>query len=285
VLGPPTGAGNRRTTPPQPEGIRDFYDSFLESRMLQYRVGGNYRIEMANEGALALVEPHFHVLELGCGIGLTSERICERLETGHLWACDISSRNIWYAQKTVRARARQATFFVADFVNDFGAVENQLSAAPDAVVMVDVLEHIPAASRPEVFSNLRRITAPKACLFLSFPSPGYQAKLRQENPAELQPVDEVIRLEDLTDDARASGWHIRSWSLKDVWLRNQYVHAVLCRDIGVEAWTEEQPRARRLLGVAMARLVQPVARRYRYWKYVTRVFGHVGPDSVGRRNR
>lgn len=251
--------------------------------MLQYRIGGNYRIELANEGTLALVQPHFHVLELGCGIGLTSERISTRLETGHLWACDISSRNIWYAQRTVRAPARKVTFFVADFLNDFGAVEDQLSVAADVVVMVDVLEHVPAASRPEVLSNLRRITTPKACLFLSFPSPGYQAKLREENPAELQPVDEAIRLEDLTEEARASGWYVRSWSLKDVWLRNQYVHAVLCREIGVEAWTQQKPRGRRVLSGVVRRLVQPVARRYRYWKYVTRVFRHSEWESATRR--
>jgi len=238
--------------------------------MLGYRLHGNRRIDRANEKVLELVRADSRVVELGCGIGLTTEAIGGKLATGHCWSFDISPKNIWYARQTVHDA--NVTFAVADFVSVFSSVESLVPGPVDLVVMVDVVEHVPAADRQRVLADCAALVSRMGCLFLSFPSPWYQRHLAQNERDELQPVDEIIELATLNTEAIAAGWHIKEWILRDVWLRNQYVHAVLLRD--TETGPTRDPGSRRegLGGSLMARVLDRLLARYRRWKYVERVW-------------
>ncbi|MGH7646485.1 MAG: class I SAM-dependent methyltransferase [Gemmatimonadaceae bacterium] len=258
--------------------VRAFYDEFLESRMVQYRLFGNRRIERAAERIEPYIRRTHRVLDVGCGIGIVTERIAARAHDGRVWGIDLSPRNVWYASHTVRKS--NVSFFTADVVNDGGAIRDRTGAAFDVITLVDVIEHIPDAERAGLFASLRGLSAPNATLLLTYPSPQYQRWLQRNRPQELQIIDNVVELPTLLAEAGAAGYALRHYSLEDVWMRNQYVHAVLQTDAEVAAPARTQPT----LGQEIGDRVQRATRRaflvpWRRWRFVTRVLNEERRES------
>jgi len=253
--------------------ISEFYDSFLGSRMLDYRISGsNPRLDKAIRRIAETIRPGETLLDLGCGIGLVAEKVAARLNNSiAVWGCDISPKNIWYARKTVRLKG--AHFFEADLLSDFDEIIRTVGRA-DLIALVDVIEHIPIARHPELFANIARVANPSARLVLTYPNPLYQLYLKETNPAELQIIDQCVDYHDLERLALAHGFGLRHYSLEDVWLRNQYVHVVFERNIKLDSTspgrTGFNSRARvRLQSAFRAMFIY----RFRRWKYVSRIFG------------
>jgi trans-aconitate 2-methyltransferase len=252
---------------------REFYDAFLQSRMLGYRVGVNPRIRKAGQRVLEYVHPDSHVLELGCGIGIVTERVAKRATSGHVLGCDLSEHNIWYAQQTVSQP--NVEFLACDVLSEFATIRSRIVKPVDVVVLVDVIEHLPATSHGELFQHIQSVAAPDAVVVLTYPSPFYQRFLREKRPAELQPIDEVIEPAMLVANAEAAGFFLCHYSLENVWLTRQYVHCVFGRDLECE-----EIRGPRLLRIAkhvsasIDRTRQPFRRR----RYVDAVFGPEGPS-------
>lgn len=253
---------------PSTAEVKEFYDDFLDARMLSYRLRRNLRIIRATERVLPYIQSGSRVLEIGCGIGMVSEQIGRKISEGRVWACDISSKNVEYATRTVRSR--KIDFFTADILNDFEAIEERISGTIDVFVLIDVLEHLPLTSHCAVFAGLRRIASPDSMIILTFPSPQYQQHLRDHEPDELQIIDEVIELETLLTSARPAGFSLRHFSLEDIWRRNQYVHCVLQSNTEVD----RMPRPR----VSPLRRVLGLGRRS-----IARYLGWQRASDVGRR--
>ncbi|HEY7894586.1 MAG TPA: class I SAM-dependent methyltransferase [Gemmatimonadaceae bacterium] len=258
--------------------VRAFYDEFLESRMVQYRLFGNRRIELAARR----IEPYIHrdhrVLDVGCGIGIVTERIAARARRGRVWGIDLSPRNVWYAAHTVRKS--NVSFFTADVLGEGEQIRAQTGGAFDVITMVDVIEHIPEADRPALFASLRALSAPNAMLVLTYPSPQYQRWLQANRPQELQIIDNVVELPALLDETGAAGYGLRHYSLEDVWMRNQYAHCVLQTDEAVAT----PARAERSLGQEIGQRVQRATRNaflvpWRRWRFVTRVLNEEQRES------
>lgn len=251
--------------------VKSFYDDFLESKMLDYRIRGNPRIDKATERILDYVHSSSHVLDVGCGIGITAERVADELEGGHVWAFDISERNIWYARQTVERS--NATFFAADVSGDKHAIREQLSGAVDVVTLVDVIEHIPQEKHAQLFSFFRSLMSDRSFIVLTYPSPQYQRHLIENDPDELQIIDQVIKREELIKAAQSAGFSLRHFSLEAIWKRNQYVHCVLQLD---DSLGEPRISSSGLLKKIQSRLSAAWKRRVlhpiRRWKYVDRVF-------------
>lgn len=258
--------------PMNSKDVKEFYDDFLESKMLDYRVRGNPRIERAAERILDFIHPESNVLDVGCGIGITAERIADVVENGHVWAFDISDRNIWYARETVNQQ--NVTFFVADASQDKSRIREELTEVVDVVTLVDVIEHIPKNSHPDLFNFLNSIMSERAFVILTYPSPQYQRHLKESNPGELQIIDQVIELEELLEAVRPYGFSLKHYSLETIWMRNQYVHCVLETDRSLDAShpnISESLSERiqdRIRATWNRRVVYPIRR----WKYVDRVF-------------
>ena len=255
--------------------IQEFYDGFLRSQMLSYRLHRNARIERAAARILPYVARESRVLDIGCGIGILAERISARAKLGHVWACDISEKNVWYAEQTVRAS--NVTFFVSDVARDFDGVRRRLPGPVDVVTLVDVIEHLPPDLHAELFANLGSISSGNAVLVITYPSPAYQRFLRENHPDRLQIVDEIVELPDLIDAARAGGYEVRHFSLEDVWMRNQYVHCVLELGSRVAPIARQDGWMGRLARLG-SRIVDrslrvPLRRR----RYVDQVFGRGAP--------
>lgn len=252
--------------------VKEFYDNFLESKMLDYRVRGNLRIERATERILDFVHPGSNVLDVGCGIGITAERIADEVENGHVWAFDISDRNIWYARETVNPP--NVTFFVADVSQDRPRIREELTEAVDVVTLVDVIEHIPKDSHTDLFCFLNSIMSERSFIILTYPSPQYQRHLKESNPDELQIIDQVIELEELLESARLSGFSLKHYSLETIWMHNQYVHCVLQSDNSLSGHITSERKIffQRFMWALKHRWNRYVRFPYLRWKYVDRVF-------------
>ncbi len=267
---------------PNSDTVRRFYDEFSISRMLNYRLRKNRRIEKAIARILPLVADNSQILDLGCGIGLVTERMALKAKDGFVRACDISEQNIWYAQQTVKAA--NVEFRRLDVLVEFQELQKWISAPLDLVVLVDVLEHLPPQDHQPLFSNLRQILCDNGTMVLTYPSPQYQRHLRAENPAELQVIDEIIELEYLLTLAKNTGFGLRLFSLENMWLENQYVHCILQTSTELRPLTEATPNLmerifrrlfRRPLTVIENRILLP----FRRHRYVTRVFKNSGKTA------
>jgi trans-aconitate 2-methyltransferase len=244
--------------------VREYYDQFRDSRMVRYRIDGNLRIQRAAERVVAYVRPESRVLEIGCGIGMVTEQVAGRLSSGHIWACDISPKNIEYATRTVRSR--RIDFFTADALDGFDSIATKVSEPVDVVVMVDVLEHLPSKTHEGLFANLRAVMGSDAVAVLTYPSPQFQRYLREFEPDKLQLIDEVVELEHLLQVAGRTGLSLRHFSLEDVWRRNQYVHCVLQTTSSVALVERPRPAGvtrlvRRLRAVFDHRFLRPYRQR------------------------
>ena len=204
--------------------VKQFYDDFTETRMLQYKLYGNPRIDKAVELINRYATPDSNILDIGCGIGIVPEQVAGRLDKGKILACDLGSNNIEYARKTVSSD--KIEFFNVNVVENFEAIKNKLSAKVDLITMVDVIEHLPADSYENLFSNLSQISKDNAKLVLTYPSPEYQIYLQQNEPEELQIIDEVIQIDRLLPLAIKYGFNLEYFAYLDIWRQNQYVHCV-----------------------------------------------------------
>jgi SAM-dependent methyltransferase len=135
--------------------VREYYNDFLRSRMADYRLYGNLRLNRAAERILPFVGTHSNVLDIGCGIGIVTSKIAARANRGHVWGIDLSRENIWYATRTVRNA--NLTFLEADVVVDFEAIRKKLPAKVDVVTMLGVIEHIPTEARPDLLVKIRAL--------------------------------------------------------------------------------------------------------------------------------
>lgn len=252
--------------------VKTFYDDFLESRLIDYRIHGNLRIQCALARILEYVTVDSMVIDVGCGIGIVTEAIGGVARKGKVWGCDISARNIWYAERTIEMS--NVHFRQIDVLREYAELRAWIGyELVDLIVLVDVIEHLPSDEVGNVLRILGSFLKPDGRIVLTYPSPQYQQYLYDENPAELQIIDEKIELAELARLAVDAGLAIIHFSLEDVWRENQYAHCVLEKHENVSKLAligPERPSIiRRFRAAVDHRVLLPVRRR----KYVDDVFG------------
>src|SRR6185437_8998502 len=135
--------------------------------MVEYRLSTNIRIERAISRVLSYTGKDSTVLDIGCGIGFVAERVARFATNGFVYACDLSERNIWYANRTIQLP--NLSLKVVDAIHDFNEIRTWITGRADVIVMIDVLEHIPLARHAEVFRASREIISESGTLILTFP--------------------------------------------------------------------------------------------------------------------
>ena len=166
--------------------VTAFYDS-LDRRLLGDYLYGNPRTVAAILHALrGIPRSSRRVLDIGCGIGWSSRELARQLPSARIAALDLSPRLIDLAARlTVEANVEYST---QDVLDPRWSPEGTF----DAIVMLDVYEHIPPTQRPQLHGTLSRLLAQRGVILLTCPTPDHQRYLREHNPAGLQPVDEDI---------------------------------------------------------------------------------------------
>ena len=207
--------------------VKQFYDNFTDTRMLQYKLYGNPRIDKAVELITGYLTPDSNILDIGCGIGIVPEQLADQLKQGKILACDLGENNIQYARKTVKSE--KIEFFNVNVVENFETICDKLTSPVDLVTMVDVIEHLPPDSYDRLFNNISQVTGDRAKLILTYPSPEFQVYLQQNDPEELQIIDEVIEVNNLMQFALKYGFNLEYFAYIDIWKKNQYIHCVFSK--------------------------------------------------------
>ena len=201
--------------------VRDFYDQFSGKVLLEDFRRFNLRQEALRRFCTDFVPRGARVLEIGCGVGINAKHL--RRIASRVVAVDISDRNIEIAREY--AGNTGVDFRVLDVLE---AGDELASLGPfDAVVLPDVIEHIPKTHYPHLFATIARVLARPGRVLLTYPSPEYQRHLRESAPRTLQIVDEVVTIDEIL---RHTALELVHFSYKHVWHENQYVHVVLTSD-------------------------------------------------------
>lgn len=238
------------------KSIQTFYDAF-SGRLVSDYVHGNARLAAAQEHVLQSIPTSAtRILELGCGIGVVADAISRAFPNARIDAVDLSIENVANATKLFASDRIQFS------VRDITASEPLGLEHYDAVVMVDVLEHVPAADRERLFDAIKARLKADASFIATFPSPSFQNYLRTSRPDEIQPVDEDISPEIFGQIAQSLGGEVRQFSFRTIWRTEDYVHAVIVRGatreagsavrVGGASRADRAERVRARLGIRVA---------------------------------
>ncbi len=213
--------------------IAGFYDEFSKKLVSGY-VSGNPRIEHALAFAASKLPEHASsLLEVGCGVGETTNRLCHHRPDLKAVGVDISPQNIAMASQLF-GPAIEAQFAVSDLTQP-------VQGGPfDVVTLLDVYEHIPAKSRPEFHANLRQSMSDSARLIVTCPSYLHQQYLHDNEPQGLQIVDETIGPQEFLQLAADLGGQLSHLHYESVWRTNDYVYATI--DLEMEYRWKDKPR-------------------------------------------
>jgi colanic acid/amylovoran biosynthesis glycosyltransferase len=199
-----------------------FYDAFATHLLADF-AHGNPRIESAIIHALYWLPRHTRkVLDIGCGIGWSSWEIKRHHSGTDVVGIDLSPRMVELASSLFAADG--LTFRSADVGTD-----SLPQGRFDAIVMLDVYEHVPRDRREDLHRHLAEVLAEESRLILTVPSVSHQQRLRSCEPNQLQPVDEDVSLEDLERLARDLDARLRMADEVSIWNPGDYIHAVVER--------------------------------------------------------
>ncbi|WP_051296315.1 glycosyltransferase [Eisenibacter elegans] len=201
-----------------------FYNQWTHKLLADY-AQANPRAEAAIRFALRYIPPDTStLLDLGCGLGWSSYCFARHLSQGKVWGIEGSPTLVKTAQHLFphpRLQLVQASL----------PPTRALPPMPkaDVVVMLDILEHIPQAQRPQLYAWLNTQLSEGGCMLISCPSAIHQAWLRQHRPQGLQPVDEVIDEAVLEEMAAALSAQLQFVAYQHIWQADDYLHACISR--------------------------------------------------------
>lgn len=159
--------------------VKEFYDNYLDKLAVK-----NNRHSWVLYSLDRFIPKYTTVLDIGCGTGITSKHLAKDGRT--VAAVDLSPRLIEHAKE--HNDHESITYISCD------VCEMKIKERFDAIVMVDVLEHILTESLLDLFTVLSRCSHAKTTIYLNIPY--YElAKLLEEKEAEnRQIVDNPIEI-------------------------------------------------------------------------------------------
>lgn len=164
--------------------VEEWYNNFLEY-MQRDAQSMNARRQHIQNVLSQIVKPGMKVLEPGCGIGLNSYYMADKLKA-KVYAIDIAPVLIENAQQH-----KNIIYECADF-----ARWNPEGARYDVGVLCDVLEHVPLDN---VFPFIENVcfTVPGGPIYVNIPNAEYQVYIHENAPQLQQIIDEIITCDDV----------------------------------------------------------------------------------------
>jgi 2-polyprenyl-3-methyl-5-hydroxy-6-metoxy-1,4-benzoquinol methylase len=219
---------------------RAFYDEYI-GRQTEVGINARHRSIMRWLRRFGL-RPDDRVLEIGCGVGTLTQLLAEALgPKGSVVAVDFSSRSI------EAARERLVGFnHVKLVVGDVADVE--LDGRFDAIVLPDVIEHIPLAQHSRLFERVASWVRPDGFVALHDPNPHHLEWCREHRPEVLQVIDQPIHADVLVGNAYPHGLYLDFLETYSIWVREgDYVVAMMRPRAGTRTFTQLPPPRRSLL--------------------------------------
>lgn len=201
------------------EAVTKFYDSQAQRKVRDF-VCCNQRVELAFDALVQWIPPQpTAILEIGCGIGSVSWRLARKYPDAQVVGMDLSPSSIEFARLLFsRENLRYQVGVATDCPPDMRF---------DAVLLMDVYEHIPREDRAAVHSQIRSVLSERGRVLLSTPSPSYLDWLSIHKPEELQPIDERVQLKDFDEFASSVDRNVLFYKVADVWHSHDYCYTVL----------------------------------------------------------
>ena len=212
--------------------IANYYDEFHISSIINYRVLGNKRIDKIK----GLIDDYLkdkrnekiNILEIGCGIGVITEYVAKKYPLCHAIGIDLSGKAIDYAKKSVKLS--NIAFIEGDVINGQRSLDEAIGARKfDILILPDVIEHLPKEKHHVVFNYLAKLISSQAVIFITYPNPEYTHWLLYNRPSLLQPIDEVIGIDDIMKICAMLGTQIILYKKTNISLKQDYNHVVLAR--------------------------------------------------------
>lgn len=197
----------------------DFYNNF-DQKLLKDYVLGNLRIESAIINLSSFIpEESKNILDIGCGIGWSSYEFSKKFKSSLVEGIDLSPILIENASKLFKND--NLSFQVFDITKNLP--DNKF----DAIVMIDVYEHISISERRKFHDSLKSIIKKQGRIILACPSKFHQLWLKENKPEGLQPVDEDIDFNVINDFAKDIGGEVIFFQYKRIWRNMDYFYAVI----------------------------------------------------------
>jgi len=230
--------------------VKAFYDDFV-GRQTAVGVNARHRSILAWLRRFGL-RPGDRVLEIGCGIGTLTGLLADELgPQGSVLAVDLSPASIEAARERLGDRDN-VSLVAADIV------EAELEGSFDAVVLPDVIEHIPLERHGALFARIAALVKPAGFVLLHYPNPHYLKWCHEHRPGELQIVDQPIHADALLASAGPQGLYLAYLETYSIWVREgDYTVAVLRPLAGTGTFTDLPPRRPSLSARIRARLRGP----------------------------
>lgn len=215
--------------------VSKFYDLHSIKFLTDY-LFGNSRVGVQRRFFSQAIPPNAKKIALiGSGSGEGCWDVVTRIAPkAHLTALDISPRCIELG-KLLFSHPR-IVYKLADLV------EESTGQGFDTILLPDVYEHIPKATREQFHANIKRMLAKRGRILITAPTPSHQSNLRQAG-AGLQIVDEDVHLQDLLGFAADIGGTLTFYAMVSVsGCCNCYFHAAIEEGPAVtrdETWNDK----------------------------------------------
>lgn len=198
--------------------ISDFYDQFTER---QLKIGANERLVSLYFRLLKLgLQKNSKVLELGCGVGLFTRLLSQKISSGSIEAVDISQKSIKIAKNHLSKNNIQ--FFAEDVIS-YHPKENRF----DFITLLDVIEHIPLEEHAKLFRNLGELLSKDTLLIINIPNPKYISFLQKHHPESLQIIDQPVEILPLLQHFEDNGIEMLFFEKYGIWENEDYHFMVL----------------------------------------------------------
>lgn len=194
--------------------IAEFYDRYISN---QRKGAYNERhFFLLKELERIGLKTDSNILEIGCGIGVISSLLAKTVKKGKVISMDISPRSIEVAKENNK-KSNNIEFEVSDAANF-----NYLKLKFDFITLFDVLEHIPIEQHPEVFKNIANHMGEETILFINIPNPSYLEYIIQNNPEQLQVVDQPLPANIIMNNAYNNRLELLFFHTYSIWIENDY---------------------------------------------------------------
>lgn len=202
--------------------IKKFYDD-ATIRKLHGFIFTNRRVEYAFQSLNYIFEFNkpIHVLEIGSGIGEISFRLASKFTDSKFIGFDISDQSVHISR--VLFPLPNLSFISADSVTEMKLSTDHKF---DVIFLMDVYEHISVQQRGELHQFIKQNISANGYVFISCPTIHHQNYLRQNNPTDIQPIDEDITLKELIGFADETLLNLISYKEVSVWRTSDYSHTI-----------------------------------------------------------
>jgi SAM-dependent methyltransferase len=197
----------------------DYYNNF-DIKLIKDYVYGNKRIESAiiNLGAFIPVDVA-NILDIGCGLGWSTFEFSKHFKKAKVLGVDLSPVLIERARDFFSNE--NLSYDVYDVTTSVPEIKF------DAIVLIDVYEHIPKEERYKFHISLKNMLNDKGRLMLACPSKFHQSWLKENNPSGLQPIDEDVDFGTILDLAKDVNGEVLFFEYQKIWNNLDYFYSVI----------------------------------------------------------